>query len=175
MINNKKTSLLILSGSSNSGKTNTLKLLISNIINHYGLDINQYRSTTDYYIAKSWMKNPYQQMIQDNSDWMVFLSGVNGKSIAISTAGDTKIHVEESLSYIGQYDIIICATKAIKHTDSGSIATMQNYLRKNDELRIYPFYKLIYGSKQDSEKVKDDNQVLQSMFYLLENIIKSGL
>jgi hypothetical protein len=121
------------------------------------------------------MKNPYQQMIQDNSDWMVFLSGVNGKSIAISTAGDTKIHVEESLSYIGQYDIIICATKAIKHTDSGSIATMQNYLRKNDELRIYPFYKLIYGSKQDSEKVKDDNQVLQSMFYLLENIIKSGL
>jgi len=167
----KKSKLIVLSGTSNSGKTNSLKLLISHIISTYNVNKNQYLSTTNYNTAKSWKHKTIRDMINDSGDWLVFLNDIKGKSIAIHTAGDTRLHVEHSLTYIGKYDIVICATKATKHTSTGSVGTMQSFLRNNSQLIYFPFYKLQYDSDTDADKIFDDNRVSQLILGAIEQII----
>ena len=77
----KKSKLIVLSGTSNSGKTNSLKLLISHIISTYNVNKNQYLSTTNYNTAKSWKHKTIRDMINDSGDWLVFLNDIKGKSI----------------------------------------------------------------------------------------------
>ena len=137
--------IIALQWKENSGKTATLKLLI---------DL---------------MKSKYSVIEQSNGRgfdcWAKF--DVNGKTVAICTAGDLESIIEKSLNKIGKSDLFVCAV----HTFGDTVKCLYRHADKQD---VYLYGRIFYTNSgenlfdvQKEQKAVNDYQAK----YLFDKIV----
>lgn len=141
--------LIAVEGVSNSGKTTTLKEILSLLKKEPKTTSVQLQNETN-------KKQPNELNISTNSDitciFEVML--VNNKllKIGIATGGDTLDIVSSNLIYFdnNNCDVIICATKSRGQT----VDYIHNYI-DNKELIFLPFYKAYDTNRHDVKLAQD--------------------
>jgi len=140
--------LIILSGSTNSGKTQTLNKLICKLQDEYPL-------------AKTKDSNGKELKFETQiieGDRLVIFDSINEKKIGINTAGDNSKQVIESIDLFdnNDCDIVVCATKVISNSDNGSVSTMQKKIPSLiKDTKVIPLFKILH--KGENQQTLDDN------------------
>src|SRR5690554_3761011 len=150
--------LIILSGSTNSGKTQTLNKLICKLQDEYPLAKTKDSNGKELKFETQLIKG----------DRLVIFDSINGKKIGINTAGDNSKQVIDSIKLFNdnKCDIVVCATKVISNSDNGSVSTMQKAILglidgiKVIPDKVIPLFKILHkGEDQQTLDDKDDYMV----------------
>lgn len=119
-------------------------------------------------IEESFHKNNYDE----HKDWVVIFNnvGVDKKRIGFNTAGDDRGQFKKSIDLIQYCDIVICASKAEKRSNTGVVAFVQEYITSEySKIDFIPIYKILY---RGINKENDDDIVSQFIINQLNNLIK---
>ncbi len=103
--------IITLMGASNIGKTNTLKKLIFQLVTECKAVLLDVKGGTrcSTYISPS-QNHKINSMMSQSGDVFVKLE-IGGKKYGISTAGDTKWHIESKLQLLLDCDYFVCASR----------------------------------------------------------------
>lgn len=148
--------ILVLSGSSNSGKTNTLQrlaILMSSMSNKYSVDGN----------ASSMLPTSLP-VIGDGK--YVFVEKTNGQRIGIATGGDTVKIIDDAFKYFveNNCDIVIVASKSYGST----VWEIERHARR---IGIKPLYFWLIWNPKNIQNVRDQDTIQCDISAQLESII----
>ncbi len=130
--------LLILSGITNSGKTEVLNMII-----------DFYKIKYPLAELKQIVGNGKLTNLNTDRDKRVVFSSLGIKSIklGINTVGDDGDAVMKSMELFDVYncDIVVCPTKTHIKTDNGSTATIQREIfNRNKNTEVIPIFKIMF-------------------------------
>lgn len=132
--------LIILSGLTGSGKTQTLNSVICKLM-------EVYPKANYEFVGETKTINCADTPIRGDRRVVFSNVGNSKKNVGIATAGDNGKEVKNAMDLFDKHhcDIVICATKVVISTEKGSLSAMQQeIIKRMHDTQIIPLFKIMF-------------------------------